>query len=66
MPINCGTCAALGQSECVCDGATRMVLAPRPPVSNVWPHDLFPERPEDRRRRARTGATAPAEFREQD
>ena len=43
MPVNCDICAALARSECVCEGAPRMVLAPRPPVSNVWPRDLFPE-----------------------
>ena len=29
MAIDCGICAALARSECVCDGAPRMVLAPR-------------------------------------
>ena len=39
---NCptGVCLALARPKCVCDGEWRMTLAPRPPVSNVWPRDL--------------------------
>ena len=47
MPVPCGTCTALARSECVCEGAPRMVLEPRPPVVNGWPRDLFPERQEE-------------------
>ena len=70
MSVECGICAALARSECVCDGAPRMVLAPRPPVSNVWPRDLFPERPEEseeahRNRLAWAKHVRPAMFREQ-
>ena len=39
MPVPCGICVALARSECVCEGARRMELEPRPPVSNVWPRD---------------------------
>ena len=71
MAIDGGTCVALGRSECVCDGAPRMALAPRPPVSNVWPRDLFPERLEEseearRNRLAWARHVRPAMFREQE
>ena len=70
MAVDCDNCAALARSECVCEGAPRMVLAPRPPVSNVWPRDLFPERPEEseeahRNRLAWAKRVRPAMFREQ-
>ena len=68
MPIDCGVCVALARNECVCDRAPWMVL---PPVSNVWPRDLFPERPEEseeahRNRLAWAKHVRPAMFREQE